>query len=138
MPSPVEIAVDTYIRASAERDPAVRATMLEACFAEDGRMVTRSREIRGRAQLADELARFHADPRLLRIRVTSAVDARGTTFRYRAVAEFRDGTAVEAFDAGEIDATGRISLILTFAGPLGEVDEPRVSDPDPVPGERPG
>jgi hypothetical protein len=123
MPSPVEIAVDTYIRASSERDPAVRATMLEACFAEDGRMVTRSREIRGRARLADELARFLADPGFLRIRMASAIDARGTTFRYRAVAERRDGTSVESFDAGEIDGTGRISLILTFAGPLGELDE---------------
>jgi hypothetical protein len=72
----------------------------------------------------DELASFLADPRLLRIRVTSAIDARGTTFRYRAVAEFRDGTSAESFDAGEIDGTGRISLILTFAGPLGEIDGP--------------
>jgi hypothetical protein len=119
MPSPVEIAVDTYIRAWSERDPAVRATMLEACFAENGRMVTRSREIRGRDGLAEEMVRFLADPRLARIRVTSAIDARGTTFRFHGVAEFRDGTTFESFDAGEIDATGRISLILTFAGPLG-------------------
>ena len=69
MPGPVQIPVDTYIRAWSERDSAVRATMLEACFAEDGRMVTRSREIRGRAGLAEEMARFLADPRLLRIRV---------------------------------------------------------------------
>jgi hypothetical protein len=110
--------------------------MLEACFAEDGRMVTRSREIRGRAGLAEEMARFLADPRLLRIRVTSAIDARGTTFRFRGIAEFRDGTTIEAFDAGEVDATGRISLLLTFAGPLGELDEPRAADPNslPVPG----
>jgi hypothetical protein len=123
MPSPVEIAVDTYIRASSERDPAVRAAMLEACFAEDGRMVTRSREIRGRAGLAAALTGFLADPQLLRIRVTSAIDARGTTFRYRAVAERRDGTSVESFDAGEIDGTGRISLLLTFAGPLGGLND---------------
>ena len=123
MPSPVQIAVDTYIRAWSERDPAVRASMIEACFAENGRMVTRSREIRGRAGLAEEMARLLADPRLLHIRVTSAIDARGTTFRFRGVAEFRDGTTAEAFDAGEIDATGRISLLLTFAGPLGEVAE---------------
>jgi hypothetical protein len=110
MTNPVEIAVDTCIRASSERDPAVRATLLEACFAEDGRMVTRSREIRGRARLAAALTGFLAEPRLLRIRVASAIDARGTTFRYRAVAERRNGTSVESFDAGEIDGTGRISL----------------------------
>jgi hypothetical protein len=130
MPSPVEIAAETYIRAWSEPDPAVRATMLEACFAEDGRMVTRSREIRGRAALAEEITRLRADPRFLRIRLTSAIDARGTTFRFRGVAEFRDGTSGEAFDAGEIDATGRISLLLTFAGPLGE---PPTNDPRPLP-----
>ncbi|HVJ18210.1 MAG TPA: nuclear transport factor 2 family protein [Polyangiaceae bacterium] len=121
MPSPVEIAVDAYIRAVSEPDAALREAMLDACFAEDVRMVTRSREIRGRAALVADLNRFLADPRLLRIRVTSAIDARGTTFRYRAVADFRDGTSAESFDAGEIDANGRISLILTFAGPLGEL-----------------
>jgi hypothetical protein len=34
------------------------------------------------------------------------------------VVERRDGLNLEFFDAGEIDATGRISLLLTFAGPL--------------------
>src|SRR4051795_6275144 len=123
MPTPVEVAVDTYIRAWSEPDPAVRATMIEACFAADGRIVTRSREIRGRAALADEIARFLADPQWLRIRLTSAIDAAGTTFRFRGVAERRDGTSAEAFDAGEVDATGRIKLLLTFAGPLGDASD---------------
>jgi len=118
MPSVVELAVDTYIRAVNEREPGARAAMIDSCFASDGRMVTRSREIRGRPALAAMLDRFLADPQLLRIRLISAIDARGTTFRYRAVADFRDGTSAESFDAGEIDNHGQISLILTFAGPL--------------------
>ena len=120
MPSPVESAVDTYVRACTTSDPAVRAALLEACLAADVRMVTRGREIRGRAALTTYLTGFLTDPQLVRVEVSSAVDARGTTFRYRAVAEFRDGTKLEAFDAGEIDAAGKISLILTFAGPLGD------------------
>jgi hypothetical protein len=120
VPSPVQIAVETYVRASLERDDAVRAKLFEECFAEDGRMVTQGREIRGRAALAAMFARVYADPRLVGVRVASAIDAQGTTFRYRAVADFRDGTSTEVFDAGEIDASGRISLILTFAGPLGD------------------
>ena len=92
--------------------------MIDSCFASDARMVTRSREIRGRVALAAMLDRFLADPQLLRIRLISAIDARGTTFRYRAVADFRDGTSAESFDAGEVDKNGQISLILTFAGPL--------------------
>jgi uncharacterized protein (TIGR02246 family) len=118
MPSAVEAAVNTYIQAVNERDPAVRATLLDACFAPDGRMVTVSRELRGRAALAELITTFLADPRLSSIRVTSAIDARGTIFRYQAVAELRDGTILESFDAGEINADGQISLILTFAGPL--------------------
>jgi hypothetical protein len=127
MPTAVEIAVETYIRAWSERDPAVRAKMVEACFAADGRMVTRSREIRGRAALADLMTRTLADPQLLRIRATSAIDAQGTTFRFRGVAERRDGTRAEAFDAGEIDAAGQISLLLTFAGPLADAAADRDS-----------
>ncbi len=129
MSSPVQTAVETYIRAWSEPDPSVRAAMVQACFAEDGRMVTRSREIRGHAGLTDEMTRLLADPRLLRIRVTSAIDARGTTFRFRGVAEHRDGATFESFDAGEIDASGRISLLLTFAGPLGELDERPAAEP---------
>jgi hypothetical protein len=101
-----------------EPDPAVRAAMLEACFAADGRLVTRSREIRGRAQLTEFMTKFLADPQVSKIRVTSPIDAQGTTFRFHAVVELRDGTQLESFDAGQIDADGRISLILTFAGPL--------------------
>lgn len=120
MPSPVEVAVETYIRASCERDPRVRAELLATCFAENGRMVTQSREICGRAAVAEMLDRFLASPDVVRIRVTSAVEARGTTFRYRAVADMKDGRSLEAFDAGEIDEEGRIRLILTFAGALRE------------------
>ena len=107
----------------ARAGPWSRAQLLEACYAENARMVTRNRELHGRAALADMLARFHENPQLLGIRVTSQVDAQGTTFRYRAVADFRDAPSAEVFDAGEIDASGRISLILTFAGPLANAED---------------
>ena len=122
MPSAVEIAVDNYIRAASERDPALRAKLLEACFAVDGRLVSRNREIRGRAAVAEMFTRSLADPQLLRIRMTSAIDARGTTFRFSSAVDRRDGTSLEFFDAGEIDAAGRIALLLTFAGPLGAAE----------------
>ena len=127
MKSAIRTAVDTYIQIWSEPDPAVRAAMIDACFAADGRIVTRSREIRGRAALAAEVARLLADPEHVGVRVISAIDAQGTTFRFRGVAERRDGKLLEAFDAGEIDADGRISLLLTFAGPLGEASDPPVT-----------
>lgn len=123
MPSPVEIAVDTYIRANRERDPALREQLLEACFAPDGRMVARSRVIQGRAALAAELTRFLTDPELLGFRLTSAVDAVGNTFRYRTVVERRDGKSLEFFDAGQIDEHGLICVLLVFAGPLRDASE---------------
>ena len=123
MAEPVEIAVQTYIRAACEPDPALRAELLEACFAEEGRFVTRSREIRGRAGVAAMLTRVHADPNLLRIRLLSVVDASGSLFRFRSLVENRDGTSAEFFDAGMVDADGKISQLLAFAGPLAAADE---------------
>ncbi|MCE9572538.1 MAG: hypothetical protein K8W52_05230 [Deltaproteobacteria bacterium] len=120
MPSPVETAALTYIRASAERDPVARAALLEACFAADGRFVTRSRVILGRAAVDAMIGRALADPEMLGFRMLSAIDAVGTTFRYRSVVDRRDGTTMEFFDAGEIDADGRIATLLVFAGPLAD------------------
>jgi hypothetical protein len=118
MPSAVEAAVDTYIRAWMEPDATRRAQLLERCFAADGRFLTRVQEIRGRQALAAFMTHTLAAPQLLRIVPPSAVDAVGKTFRFRAVAELRDGTRPETFEAGEIDATGQICTILTFSGPF--------------------
>jgi hypothetical protein len=118
MPSAIETAFDTYVRAFSEPDPAERARMIEACWAVDGRLVSKSREIRGRAELADFMAQF--SPRFVRIRFLSVLDTGKTIFRVRGVADLKDGTSAESFDAGEIDADGRIKLILTFAGPLAD------------------
>lgn len=124
MAIPIRAAVDAYIRTWTEPDPVVRAALLETHFAPDVRFVTRSKEVRGRAALAKEMASLLADPQLLRIRLVSAIDARGTTFRFRAVADLRNGTSPESFDVGEIDAEGRIALVLTFSGPLSDGPTP--------------
>jgi hypothetical protein len=123
MPTPVETAVQTYIRAGSERDPVARAKLIEACFAEDGRFVTRSKVIRGRAGVDAMIVRLLDDPEVLGFRMASVVDAVGSTFRYRSIVERRDGTTLEFFDAGEIDADGRIVTMLVFAGPLADAAE---------------
>jgi hypothetical protein len=122
MRSPVEVAVDKYIRAWSERDPEARLGLLESCFAANGRIVQRSGETRGRAELAEMVEQFVADPQWLRVRITSAIDAVGTTFRFRAAIDRRDGTTLDLFDAGEIDETGCIALILTFVDPLADAE----------------
>ncbi len=122
MPSAVQTAVETYIRATTERDPALRVKLVEACIAPEIRIVTRSRELRGRAALLEEMARFLGNPEFSGIRILSALDAQGTTFRFRSCVVHRDGREDEFFDAGEIDDTGRIRLLLLFAGPLADAD----------------
>jgi hypothetical protein len=120
MPTPVETAVQTYVRAVGERDPATRARLLEACFADEGRFVTRSAVICGRAGIDQVIARFLGDPGLAGFHLASVIDAAGTTFRFRSIVIRHDGTSMEFFDAGEIDADGRIATLLTFAGPLAD------------------
>jgi hypothetical protein len=122
MPSIVQTAVETYIRATTERDPALRMKLAEACIAPEIRIVTRSRELRGRAALLEEMARFLANPEFAGIRILSTLDAQGTTFRFRSCVVHRDGREDEFFDAGEIDETGRIRLLLLFAGSLADAD----------------
>ena len=66
------------------------------------------------------LDRFLGDPQNLGFRMASVVDAAGTTFRYRSFVLRKDGRELEFFDAGEIDADGRITTLLVFAGPLAD------------------
>lgn len=117
MPTPVEVAVDTYIRAVSERDAATRTAMLQACFADDARFVTRGVVLVGRAAIGEMITRFVDDPQSGSIRV-KAIDARGRSFRFAVINERADGSTLEVFDAGEIDDAGRITVILTFNGPL--------------------
>ena len=117
MPSSTEIAAQTYVAAWREPDAPARARLIDACFAAEGRIVSRGTVIRGRAALAASIDDFFADPRGLSARLVSAIDAQGPIFRFRAVVEDRDGRVVfDGFDAAEVDADGCIAVLLTFGG----------------------
>jgi SnoaL-like domain len=117
MPSPTEVAARTYVAAWQEPDPAARARLIEACFAADGRIVAPGSVIRGRAELARAIGDLLADPRGLSARLVSAIDAQGPMFRFRSVVEDLDGRVVfDGFDAAEVDASGRITVLLAFSG----------------------
>jgi len=124
MAGPIEATIDTYIRAWGERDPARRAALVEACFAEGGRMVGPSPEVNGRAALVALMTRVHAGPPWRRIRLTTVVDVRAPAFRFGGVVEYEDGTTGENFDSGVVDAEGKISLLMTFVDPLRAASEP--------------
>lgn len=100
MPTPAEVAVHTYIRAVSERDLATRSAMLESCFADDARFVTRGAVLVGRAAIGEMITRFVEDPLSGSIRV-KAIDARGRIFRFAVVNARADGSVLEVFDAGD-------------------------------------
>lgn len=117
MPSPTEIAAQNYVAAWREPDTVTRARLIDACFATEGRIVSPGAVIRGRAGLAVAMDDFFADPRGLSARLVSAIDAQGPVFRFRSAVEDRDGRIVfDGFDAAEVDADGRITVLLTFGG----------------------
>lgn len=119
-----EETVRTFVAAAQERDPARRAALIAACIAENVRMLTPSRELRGRAAVAAGFDALYADPRGASVRLTSAIDAGVRSFRFRSQVEFADGTPPAEFqDAGEVDDDGRIALIITFPGPLRDAHE---------------
>jgi hypothetical protein len=117
MPSPAEIAARTFVAAWQEPDEAARVRLIEACFAADGRIVSPGAVIRGRAALAAAISDFFADPRGLSARLASAIEARGALFRFRSVVADREGHVVfDGLDTAEVDADGRITVLLTLSG----------------------
>lgn len=120
---PCEQAVRRYIDAWFEPDRGRRAELLAACFADDARIAIADRVIRGRGELAAAIDAFQADPRRLAARLTSPIDADGTTFRFRALFTLPDGRRhSELIDFGEIDGDGRIANLFTFEEPLVDGD----------------
>ena len=111
----IEDAIRTYVAAWNEPDAAARERLLEACFASDGRFVTGGAASVGRAALAARMAAFHTKPGAGTARFTSAIDVQGRMFRFSGALERDDGTVLgKSFDAGEVDADGRIAVLLTF------------------------
>lgn len=114
-----EQAARNYAEVWREDDRDERAALLESCFAAEGRLVGRSRTLRGRVAVAAMIESALSDPRGFSARRTSAIEAAGAAFRFRSVVDFGDGSAsIEGEDAGEIDADGRIAVLYAFTGPL--------------------
>jgi hypothetical protein len=119
MSDAIKRAVASLAAAWAERDPARRAELLASAVTDDVRMVIGAgkREIRGRAALEAEIVGFQQRVTVVRVRVTSGIDVQGNLCRFTGVVEGPQGQiGVEASDACECDASGRIRLLFTFAG----------------------
>src|SRR5512140_1195128 len=112
----VRSSIEAYVAAWNEHDPEARARLGERACADDFRIITPGRCVRGRAGLEALIAEFQKRRPGDRARLTSAVEIHETTFRYVGVVESEGGAPVENLDTGEHDAEGRILLVLTFPG----------------------
>jgi hypothetical protein len=119
MSDSIKRSVASYAAAWAERDPARRAELLASGVTDDVRIVigAGNREVRGRAALEAEIVAFHQRVSDVRVRVTSGIDVQGSLCRFTGRVEGHEGQiGPDAWDACECDASGRIRLVLTFAG----------------------
>ena len=119
MSDAIKHAVANLAAAWSERDPARRADFIASAVTDDFRMVIGAgkREIRGRAAFEDEIVRFQERVPVVRVRVSSGIDVQGDLCRFTGVVEGPQGPiGLEAWDACECDASGRIRLLFTFVG----------------------
>ncbi len=119
-------AVAAYGAAWSEQDPDKRLTLLEKAWSEDGVYSDPTAEVKGRQALADHIGGFLAQSNGARIVLTSAVDLHHEIrlrFSWKMVAPDGQTTVAEGFDYGELDADGRLRLIVGFFGPFPPLDE---------------
>jgi hypothetical protein len=110
-------AIDTYVAAWNETDPARRAALIERCCSDELRIVAPGMVVRGRAELDALIADFHRRRPGDRGRLSSELDVHGGVFRFAAMIEGSTVAApVEMLDVGECDDHGRIRLIFSFVG----------------------
>jgi hypothetical protein len=118
MPSPTEAALDAYMAAWAERDLDARTKLIEACWSDESRLVSKRSEIKGRAALEKAIGPLFANPQITGFRLI-AREIGKTTFRIRTALELAGGKSVEFYDCGEVGPDGKIRVIFTFDGVLG-------------------
>jgi hypothetical protein len=119
MSDAIERAVKSYAAAWAERDPVRRVELLAAAVTDDVRIVfaTGKRELRGRAALEAEIVSLQRRLPVERVRVTSGIDVQGNLCRFTGAVDGPKGQiGPENFDTCECDASGRITLLMTFTG----------------------
>ncbi|MBA3460368.1 MAG: hypothetical protein H0T46_10435 [Deltaproteobacteria bacterium] len=91
-------------------------------FYEPARTSSLEPSLKGQKAFARGSPPFSRRPAGPRLSHGERINAAGSTIRYRSIVERRDGTTIEFFDAGEIDAAGRISTMLVFTGPLADAN----------------
>jgi hypothetical protein len=106
-----------YVAAWNEPDAATRLEILERCWADDAAYVDPNVELRGRSALCEHISKVQAGRPGARIEMMSGVDAHHRVVRFLWRLVRADGSFGEAsIDFGEVDANGRLTMIVGFFG----------------------
>jgi len=106
-----------YMAAWNEADAAIRQTLLEQCWADDGVYVDPNVELAGREQLSRHIAKVQATRPGARVEFMSGVDIHHHVVRFLWRLVRPDGTVgVTSIDFGEIGSDGRLTKIIGFFG----------------------
>ena len=122
----LDATVAMYAAAWGDADLASRRRLLERVWADKGTYTDPTVQLQGREALVQHISTFLDKLPGARIVPTTHVDAHHNGFRFGWRIVSASGTALsEGLDYGELDATGRITRIVGFFGPI----EPMVKDP---------
>jgi SnoaL-like domain len=106
-----------YMAAWNEADAAIRQTLLEQCWADDGVYVDPNVELAGREQLSQHIAKVQATRPGARVEFMSGIDIHHHVLRFLWRLVRPDGTVgVTSIDFGEIGSDGRLTKIIGFFG----------------------
>jgi hypothetical protein len=112
-------AVSAYAAAWAEPDEAMRRTLLEKAWTDDGVYTDPTAHLEGRDALLSHIGGFLAQMGEARLERSSAVDVHHGVLRFEWRIVAPDGSVVTAgFDYGELADDGRLRKIVGFFGPF--------------------
>ena len=109
--------VTRYMAAWNEADAAIRQTLLEQCWADDGVYVDPNVQLAGRQQLSQHIAKVQATRPGARVEFMSGIDIHHHVVRFLWRLVRPDGTVGDtSIDFGEIGPDGRLTKIIGFFG----------------------
>ena len=109
--------VTRYMAAWNEADAAIRQTLLEQCWADDGVYVDPNVQLAGRRQLSQHIAKVQATRPGARVEFMSGIDIHHHVVRFLWRLVRPDGTVGDtSIDFGEIGPDGRLTKIIGFFG----------------------
>jgi hypothetical protein len=119
----VATLVDTYIDMWNEDDPARRAELIAAAWADSGAYTDPLLEATGATAISEMVDAVHAQLPGHRFRLTSGIDSHHDHHRFGWELAAADGTvAVEGIDVAQVGADGRFVRITGFFGALPALD----------------